>query len=102
MLLVWLGLAALVVAAVAGTWFAVVRARELLRRLRELGDALSGATATVGAATARLSDRTFETEALERSLDRLAVSRARLSVLLTAFADVRASLTRLRSVVPRK
>ena len=102
MLLVWLGLVALVVAAVAGTWFVVVRTRELIARLRDFGGAVSGATAAVGAATARLSDRTFETEALERSLDRLAVSRARLSVLLTAFADVRASVTRIRSVVPRK
>jgi hypothetical protein len=39
---------------------------------------------------------------LEASLTRLRVSRARLNVLTSALADVRAAVGRVTAVVPRK
>ena len=102
MLLLWIVLGLFVVCVVAGTWLVVVRTREALRTFRALGGAVFAAIDDVARRADALGTRTFDTERLERSLARLAASRARLTVLLGAFADVRASVGRVRAVVPRK
>ena len=92
-------------AVVAGTVLVVVRTRELMRGSRAFGLELAGATAGLEEASRRLGEAEPGAESavrLSASLRRLSVSSARLGVLLAARDDVRAPITRLRTVVPRK
>ena len=102
LLLVWLSLAVALTATIAGSVYAVRRARELLGALRAGRTELAWASAGLEAETERLRTWRLDTTALERSLERLAVSRARLAVPLAALTDVRGPFGRLTGVVPRK
>ena len=102
MLLLWLAVVLVLATIVVGPWLVVGRTRELLRRLREFSAETRRAMDAVEASGARLSDNSVDTARLDTSLRRLAASRARLAVLLTALSDVRTSVGRVRAVVPRK
>ena len=93
------------VAVVGGVAVLVVRTRELLRGFRSFSRSLNVALARVEESSRRLGEGPASGDSGERlsaSLDRLASSRARLGVLLAALGDVRASVTRLTAVAPRK
>jgi hypothetical protein len=97
--------AILAVAAVAAaTVFAVVRTREFFRRFRAFGVAVDEALAAVTAGTDRIAAKsaTVGPSELEPALARLAVSRARLAVLLAAIDDVRELVARVTGLRPRK
>ncbi|MGH3103069.1 MAG: hypothetical protein ACRDN6_03100 [Gaiellaceae bacterium] len=92
-------------AVAAALVFATFRTLELWRTFRAVSAALGEALERVslaGEQTARLAAAPGEREDLGRSLGRLAVTRARFSVLLAAWSDVRASVTRVTDVYPRK
>ena len=94
---------AVVVASVA---FAAARGLRLWRDAKRLSKAIGEGTARIERSAAQievhLSAASAGGERLTASLARLAGSRARLSVLLAAFAAARATLTRFGAVVPRK
>lgn len=94
---------ALVVIA-AATTFAVVRTLELYRQFRAFGGALDDELARLSTGSARLESQAASVSAgdVGPALERLAVSRAKLSVLLTAAADVRAAVTRVTALRPQK
>lgn len=92
-------------ALVAGIVLVVVRALELVRGFRAFGRSLSVALSRLEDSSRRLAEGPDSGDAgarLSASLDRLATSRARLGVLSAALGDVRASVTRLTAVAPRK
>ena len=101
MLLLLVGLLSLAVV-VAAIVFAVRQALTLYRRFRESSAAIGDAIGRVAYAADALASHTVDTYPLDRSLARLAVSRARLRVLLSAWADVGAAAGRVTDVVPRK
>jgi hypothetical protein len=93
-------------AIVAGAVFLFGRTLELLRTGRAFSKDLATANARLEAELKRLEtsgDRAGRSGgALEESLSRLAVSQARLGVLLGAVGDVRASVTTVTSFLPRR
>src|SRR5215211_2689096 len=104
--LFWLSLAFAVVVTVASCVSATLRGLELFRAFRQL-------SRTVGAGLERISESSAgierqlalaaeSGERLQASLARLSASRAELNVLTSAIADVRATVGRVRAVVPRK
>jgi hypothetical protein len=98
------GVIALAVVA-GGVGAVVVRTRELVRGFRSFSRSLNVALARIEESSRRLAEGPDSGDSVERlsaSLDRLASSRARLGVLLAALGDVRASVTRLTAVAPRK
>jgi hypothetical protein len=87
----------------AATVFAFLRTREFLRRFRAFGRAVDEALATVTAGSDRIAAYSAAGAAdLEPALARLAVSRARLAVLLAAVDDVRELVARVTGLRPRK
>jgi hypothetical protein len=103
---VWLALAVLVVAIVSGIVFATLRGLTAYRLARSSGgevtsglDRVSRDADELATKLERIADGTGR---LDEALVRLHASRARLTVLLEAIADVRAGLARLTGVVPRK
>ncbi|HWG56491.1 MAG TPA: hypothetical protein VNT58_08220 [Gaiellaceae bacterium] len=105
-MLVWLALAFLVVALVASVWFAVVRGLDAWRAFKRLGGGVSSELDRIARATAEielhLQAAATSGTALDASMRRLAVSRARLTVLTSALADARSAFGRLTDVYPRK
>jgi hypothetical protein len=93
-------------AAFASAVFLFGRTRELLRTGRAFSRALATSTGRLEAELHRLETSGGRAsgagEALEKSLSQLAVSQARLGVLLGAVSDVRASVTTVTSFLPRK
>jgi hypothetical protein len=105
--LVWIGLAVLVLALVAGTALVIVRALEAWRAFRHLGGAVDAATGTLLDAATRVEERAnaLQQEAphVQQSLARLRESMAMLRIELRVLQDARAPLTRFRAAaVPRK
>lgn len=90
--------ASLVVAAVRGLRFY----RDAKRLWRAIGEGMSRIERSTALIEVHLSAASASGERLSASLERLGRSRAGLSVLLAAFADARATLTRFGVVVPRK
>ena len=76
--------------------------RDFKRLGREAGGELDRISATSAQIESHLALAAESGTQLEASLERLQRSRAQLTVLTTALADARASLNRVRSVVPRK
>ena len=101
---VWLLVAAAAgffVCAAGGGAFVFVRARELFRTFGAFGTATDEGMERLSASTARLEQGLTPAD-LGPSLARLRASRAQLAVLLAALSDVRASIGRITTVVPRK
>jgi ABC-type transporter Mla subunit MlaD len=103
---VWIALAVLLVLTTVGAFHLFHRARALFRTLSSFGEA---ADETMGALTQSLdalerSSEEFNSSQpkLEASIARLKRSLAQASVLLAAAQDVRASVSRLAAVYPRK
>jgi uncharacterized membrane protein len=100
----WLLVASAVVflvCAAAGGAFVFVRTRELFRHLGAFGGATDEGLARLSASTTRLEEGLRPAD-FGPSTARLRASRAELAVLLAAVTDVRASLGRITTVVPRK
>ena len=104
--LFWLALVIALVLTIAPAIFATLRGLEAFRSFKQLGR-------TVGSELDRIETATGEVERhlalaaesgtqLEASLTRLRASRARLNVLTSALADVRAAVGRFTAVYPRK
>ena len=105
-MLVWLTLAFAILVTVGSILFATLKGIELFRSSKQLlgatGDGLDGITRSSGEIEHHLQAAATSGTALSASLARLQASRARLAVLTTAVADVRASVGRLTGVLPRK
>jgi hypothetical protein len=105
-MLFWLALAFALLATVASIAFAVIKGLELFRAskrlLRDTGEQLAGIERSTGQIESHLRAASTSGTALSSSLTRLGASRARLAVLTTAVADVRASVGRITGFVPRK
>ena len=90
----------------AAAAFAVVRGLALWRGFRsfsgQLGEALDHVSQAGERASEKASTLGDGNEALTPSLERLATSRAQLSVVLAAVSDVRASLGGVTGVMPKK
>jgi hypothetical protein len=103
---VWLSLAVLVACLLGGAWYAFTRTREVVRALRELGGGVSDALARLDEAAARVSDSAARApgsaDSLQPSLERLARSRAQLSVLAAALGEASDLGRGVRGLVPRK
>lgn len=90
--------ASLAVAAVRGIRFY----RDAKRLWRTIGEGLGRIERSTAQIEVHLSAASASSERLSASLERLHRSRAGLSVLLAAFADARATLTRFGAAAPRK
>ena len=105
MLVFWLALALFVLATVASMIFATLRGIALFRAFkrlsREAGDRLDGISRASSEIELHLQAAATSGSALEASLARLRVSRSELAVSTAAIADVRASVGRITSVLPR-
>jgi hypothetical protein len=102
----WLALAVAVVLTVASLIYLTLNALEAFRAFKSLGRNVGSAVDRVSATTAQI-ERHLELAAesgsrLEESLSRLRTSRAQLNVLTSALADVRASIDRAATFVPRR
>jgi hypothetical protein len=106
MVLVWLALAASVIAVIAATTVTTLRGIELFRAFRavgaDVGDEVTSIERTTRKIEGHLAAAARSGDALSAAVARLAISRARLNVLLAALADVRAAVTRITAVMPRK
>ena len=102
----WLALIIALVLTIASAIYATWQGLEAFRAFKRLGH-------TVGSGLDRIATASGEIERhlalaaeggtqLEASLARLRSSRARLNVLTSALADVRASVGRVTAVLPRK
>lgn len=91
---------------IASLALAALRGLRFYRDAKRLSKAIGEGTTRIERSAAQievhLSAASASGERLTASLERLAGSRARLNVLLAAFAAARATLTRFGTVVPRK
>ena len=105
MLLFWLALALFVLATAASMVFATLRGialfRDFKRLSREATARLDGIARASGEIELHLQAAAQSGSALEASVARLRASRSKLAVSTAALADVRASVGRITSVVPR-
>ena len=105
MLLFWLALALFVLATAASMVFATLRGIALFRAVkrlsRETGDRLDRIARASGEIELHLQAAARSGSALQASLARLRASRSKLAVSTAALADVRASVGRITSVLPR-
>ena len=106
MLIFWLALIFALVLTVSAAIYATLRGLEAFRGVKRLGGGVTGELARIEAASGEI-ERHLALAAeggaqLEASLARLQSSRARLNVLTSAIADVRAAVGRITAVVPRK
>ena len=102
----WLALIIALVLTVASAIYATRQGLRAFRAFRRLGRSVGGELDRIAAASGEI-ERHLALAAesgtrLEASLARLRSSRARLNVLTSALADVRASVGRVTAVLPRK
>jgi hypothetical protein len=106
MAIVWLALIIALALTVASAFFVTKRGLEAFRGVKRLGrglaDELDQIAVTTGEIERNLALAAEGGSQLEASLARLQSSRARLNVLTSALADVRAAVGRITAVVPRK
>ena len=104
--IVWLALIIALVLTVASAISVTLRGLEAFRAVKRLARDAGGELDRISAATGEIERHlTLAAESgtqLEASLARLRSSRARLNVLMSALADVRAAAGRVTAVVPRK
>jgi len=102
----WLALIVALVLTVASAIFVTLRGLEVFRAFkrlgRDVGVELDRITTASGEIERHLALAAESSTKLEASLARLRSSRARLNVLTSALADVRAAVGRVTGVVPRK
>lgn len=102
----WLALIIALVLVVASAIYVTLRGLEAFRAFKRLGRSVGGELDRIAVASGEI-ERHLALAAesgtqLEASLARLRSSRARLNVLTSALADVRAAVGRVTAVVPRK
>jgi hypothetical protein len=102
----WLSLTVAVVVTIGSAVYATSKGLDAFRALKHLGRATGDGLERIAESSAgierHLSLASESGERLEASLERLRSSRARLNVLSSAIADVRAAVGRVTGVVPRK
>jgi tRNA threonylcarbamoyladenosine modification (KEOPS) complex Cgi121 subunit len=102
----WLALAVAVVLTTASLIYVTLNALEAFRAFksvsRNLGTELDHVTATTAQIERHLELAAESGSQLDASLARLRTSRAQLTILTDALADVRASVDRVTAFVPRK
>jgi hypothetical protein len=102
----WLSLTVAVAVTIGSAVYATSKGLEAFRTLKHLGRATAEGLERIAESSAgierHLSLASESGERLEASLERLRSSRARLNVLSSAIADVRAAVGRVTGVVPRK
>ena len=106
MAIFWLALITALVLTVASSVFVTLRGLEAFRALKQLGRSVGSELSRIERASGEI-ERQLALAAeggakVEASLTRLRSSRARLNVLTSALADVRAAVGRVTAVVPRK
>jgi hypothetical protein len=103
---VWIALAVLVIAVVAGAVHVFLRGRAFMRTFRSFSGDMDRTMERLTASLDQLERNSQElgssTPKLEASLARLRVSLARGAVLQAAMQDVLGSVGRLSAVYPRK
>ena len=106
MWLFWLALTIALVLTLASVIFVTLRGLEAFRTFkrltRRLGAELDRIETASGEVERHLALAAESGTQLEASLTRLRASRARLNVLTSALADVRAAVGRVTAVYPRK
>jgi hypothetical protein len=104
--LFWLSLVLAVAVVIGSTVYATLKGIEAFRAFKELGRKTGPELERISESSAAIEGHLLlATESgtqLDASLARLRTSRARLNVLTAAIADVRASLDRVTSFIPRK
>ena len=102
----WLALIFALVLTVAAAIYATLKGLEAFRAFKRLGRVVGSELDRITAATDEIERQLALAAAsgtkLEAALARLRASRARLNVLTSALADVRAAVGRITAVVPRK
>jgi uncharacterized membrane-anchored protein YhcB (DUF1043 family) len=106
MAVIWLALIIALVLTVASSIFVTRRGLEAFRAFKRFGRSVGSELERIERASGEI-ERHLALAAeggsqVERSLARLSSSRARLNVLTSALADVRAAVGRITAVVPRK
>ena len=105
MIIFWLALAVATLVSVVALVIAIRRGLALFRDVRrlssEVGEKLDGIARASGEIELHLQKAATSGSALEASLTRLRTSRAELAVSTAAIADVRASIDRIASFLPR-
>ena len=103
-MLFWLGLAVLLVGIVSGLGFAVSRGLALWRDIKRSSATLGAELASIGDGSVQIERHLAAAEAssgrLQASMDRLALSRARLEIQLAAVHEARAQVRRVFWFVP--
>jgi hypothetical protein len=106
MLLLWLALAASLLAVVAASTVTTVRGIGLFRDAKRVGGRFGQEVAGIERGTAaiegHLTNAAESSEALSRAVARLNASRTRLNVLLAAIEDARATVRLVTAYLPRK
>jgi len=102
----WLALIIALVLTVASAIYVTLQGLEAFRAFKRLSRAIGGGLDRIATASGEI-ERHLALAAeggtqLEAALARLRSSRARLNVLTSALADVRAAVGRVTAVVPRK
>ena len=102
----WLALIIALVLTVASAIYVTLQGLEAFRAFKRLSRAIGGGLDRIATASGEI-ERHLALAAeggtqLEAALTRLRSSRARLNVLTSALADVRAAVGRVTAVVPRK
>lgn len=105
-MLIWLALAVAVGSVVGSLLYGTLRGLEAFRAVKRLSRSIGGELDRIAQATdgieRHLALAAESGTRLDTSLGRLRRSRARLNVLTSALADVRAALGRVTAVYPRK
>jgi hypothetical protein len=104
--LFWLSLAIALISVIASATYLTLKGLEAFRAFKSLSRSIGGELERIEQATGQIERHlALASESgtrLESELDGLRRSRARLNVLTSALADVRASLGRVTAVYPRK
>lgn len=105
-MLFWLALTVALLLIAASAAYTTLKGLAAFRDFKRAGREIGGALDRIAAETARIEGHlALAAESgtrLDASLTRLRSSRARLNVLTSALADVRASVGRITAVYPRK
>ncbi|MGH3072398.1 MAG: hypothetical protein ACRDNB_09055 [Gaiellaceae bacterium] len=104
--LLWLSLAVAIVSVIASSIYLTLKGLEAFRAVKALGRTITGELERVEEAAAgierHLALAAESTTRLDAELAQLRGSQAKLNVLTSAIADVRAAVGRVTGVYPRK
>jgi hypothetical protein len=102
----WIALAVLLVAFVAGAFFALVRALETKRALKGLKNALGVELQRISRAGEHTNEELAAArkafERLQASVEKLATARTRLRLVNEALSEAESVMTRARAFIPSK